>query len=40
MPEDVRGRTKHVACNVGYNKSVVFHGNIEIISNMWSLFTW
>jgi hypothetical protein len=28
MPEDVRGRKKHVACNVGFNKSVVFHGNI------------
>jgi len=40
MPEDVRGRTKHVAYNVRFNKSVVVHGNIEIITNMGSLFTW
>jgi len=38
MPEDVRQRTKHVACNVGFNKSVVFHGNIEIITNMGESF--
>jgi hypothetical protein len=40
MPEDVRGRMKYVACNVGFNKLVVFYGNMEIITNMMSLFTW
>jgi hypothetical protein len=40
MPKDVRGRIKHVACNVRFNKTVVFHDNIEIITNMGSLFTW
>jgi hypothetical protein len=38
MPEDGR-RLKHVACNVRYNKLVVFDGNVLLITKQSVLLT-